>query len=163
MSVLLPAERVVHALIERGWHISFAESCTGGLLADKIVSVPDASHVLSASFITYSEDAKMRYASVSAETLKTYGVVSEQVAGEMAAGAAAAAGAEVGVGVTGIAGPAGGTKELPVGTVCIGYSMNGALLTETFHSSCQERNEIREHAALHALNALYFHLISPTS
>lgn len=148
-------EKLVARLIEHDWHIACAESCTGGLLASRIVDVANASKVLSVSFVTYTEEAKMRYANVSAETLETYGVVSEEVAAEMAAGVAKEAGAEVGVGITGIAGPSGGTKELPVGTVCFGFSVNGAVTTKTAHFDDMGRNEVRDAAVNFALKTLY--------
>ena len=101
------AARVVTELIRRGWHITFAESCTGGLAAGRLVDVPDASRVLDRAFVTYANDAKHELLGVRTETLDAYGAVSEQTAREMAAGAARAARAEIGVGITGIAGPGG--------------------------------------------------------
>lgn len=99
------AERVVNALIKHGLHISFAESCTGGLAAARIVDVPNASHVLDASFVTYANQAKVKFVNVAEESIAEHGVVSECVALSMAKGAAAAANAEIGVGISGIAGP----------------------------------------------------------
>lgn len=119
------AALVTAELIRRGWHISFAESCTGGLAAGRLVDIPDASRVLDRAFVTYANDAKHELLGVRRETLETYGAVSEQTAREMAAGAARAARAEIGIGITGIAGPGGGTDEKPVGTVCFGFSIGG--------------------------------------
>lgn len=150
----LGEEQLVNRLIERGWHIACAESCTGGLLAGSIINVANASKVLSVSFVTYTEEAKMRYANVPAETLKAYGVVSEEVAAKMASGVAKEAGAEVGVGITGIAGPSGGTKELPVGTVCFGFSINGTVTTKTGHFDNMGRNEVRNAAVQFAMETL---------
>ena len=116
------AERVVNALIKHGLHISFAESCTGGLAAARIVDVPNASYVLDASFVTYAERAKVKFVNVAEESIAEHGVVSECVALSMAKGAAAAANAEIGVGISGIAGPSGGSPEKPVGTVFVGVS-----------------------------------------
>lgn len=101
------AERVVNALIKHGLHISFAESCTGGLAAARIVDVPNASYVLDASFVTYANQAKVKFVNVAEESIAEHGVVSECVALSMAKGAAAAANAEIGVGISGIAGPSG--------------------------------------------------------
>ena len=115
------AERVVNALIKHGLHISFAESCTGGLAAARIVDVPNASYVLDASFVTYANQAKVKFVNVAEESIAEHGVVSECVALSMAKGAAAAANAEIGVGISGIAGPSGGSPEKPVGTVCFGF------------------------------------------
>lgn len=119
------AERVVNALIKHGLHISFAESCTGGLAAARIVDVPNASYVLDASFVTYAERAKVKFVNVAEESIAEHGVVSECVALSMAKGAAAAANAEIGVGISGIAGPSGGSPEKPVGTVCFGFYFGG--------------------------------------
>ena len=119
--VMSKQEILVKILIEKGFTISFAESCTGGKMAGAVVDVSDASKVLNASFVTYSNEAKMKYLNVRSDTLETFGAVSEQTAKEMAEGVAKANDAEVGVGITGIAGPGGGTAEKPVGTVCFGY------------------------------------------
>lgn len=107
------AERVVNALIKHGLHISFAESCTGGLAAARIVDVPNASYVLDASFVTYANQAKVKFVNVAEESIAEHGVVSECVALSMAKGAAVAANAEIGVGISGIAGPSGGSPENP--------------------------------------------------
>ena len=137
-------EKVVRRLIEKGWHIAFAESCTAGLCASRLVNVPDASRVLDVSFVTYANDAKIKYLGVSQESIEKYGVVSEQVAQEMARGAAYAAGAQVGVGVSGIAGPGGGTPQKPVGTVCFGFYIDGEVYTFTEHFGPLGRNAVRE-------------------
>ena len=121
------SEELVSLLIDKGHTISFAESCTGGMAAASIVDVADASKVLNASFVTYANEAKIKYANVSGETLDKYGAVSEQTAGEMAEGAARANNADVAVGISGIAGPTGGTEDKPVGTVCFGYYVAGKL------------------------------------
>lgn len=135
---------VVNALIKKGYHISFAESCTGGMATATIVSVADASKVLDVSFVTYANEAKMRYLGVLEETIEKYGVVSEQVANEMAYGVAEEAGSEVGVGITGIAGPTGGTATKPVGMVCFGFNINGEVKTFTKQFGEIGRNEVRK-------------------
>lgn len=104
-------EQVVNKLIDRGFRISFAESCTGGLCCGTLVNVSNASKVLDMSFVTYANEAKVELINVSPETIKNYGVVSEQVAGEMCIGVAEKAHSDVGVGVTGVAGPTGGTAK----------------------------------------------------
>lgn len=113
-------ERVINLLLKHGFYFSSAESCTGGMLMSTLINVPGASCVIQEGFITYSEEAKMKYLHVKEETLKKYGVVSEQVASEMAEGVQRQTNAQVTVGITGLAGPSGGTKELPVGTVYVG-------------------------------------------
>lgn len=114
-------EKLVNLLIEKNWRISAAESCTGGMFAAGIVDVPNASKVFDASFVTYAEWAKSKFVSVNEETIEKFTVVSNEVALQMAKGAAIETCAQVGVGITGIAGPAGGTQENPVGTVCFGF------------------------------------------
>ncbi len=136
-------EKVVAKLIKSGLHISFAESCTGGLCSGALVSVADASKVLDVSFVTYANEAKMRFLGVKEKTIKEFGVVSEEVAYEMAAGVAQTAESEVGVGVTGVAGPTGGTAKKPVGMVCFGICINSAVKTFTCCFGEIGRNEVR--------------------
>ena len=94
-----------------------AESCTGGLVAGALTEIPGASQCLMGSFVTYSNFMKTRLIGVSGKTLEQFGAVSEETAREMAEGALKAASADIGVAITGIAGPEGGTKEKPVGLV----------------------------------------------
>ncbi len=135
--------KVVRLLIEHGWHISFAESCTGGLAVARLVSVPDASRVLDASLVTYANDAKIRFLGVSDETIEAHGVVSEEVAMEMARGVASLNNAEVGVGISGIAGPGGATESKSVGMVTFGFYVNGKTLTSTMQYGDIGRNNVR--------------------
>ncbi|MBP3807818.1 MAG: CinA family protein [Eubacterium sp.] len=135
--------KVVELLIKKGFHITFAESCTAGLAAGRLVNVPDASKVLDVSFVTYANEAKVKYVGVDEETIERCGVVSEEVAGQMARGAAEAMGAEVGVGISGIAGPTGGTAEKPVGMVCFGICIDGEVSTYTKQFGNIGRNEVR--------------------
>lgn len=110
---------LVRELTARGLTLALAESCTGGHIADRITDVPGASAVLLAGHVTYSNAAKMSALGVRAETLAAHGAVSEAVALEMAEGARRAAGADLALAVTGIAGPGGGSDAKPVGTVFI--------------------------------------------
>lgn len=112
-------EVVGHLLKDRGWRIALAESCTGGLATSRLTDVPGSSAYVEQSVVAYSNRSKIELLGVAETSMAAYGAVSETVAVEMAAGARARAGVEVGVGITGIAGPAGGTPEKPVGTVCI--------------------------------------------
>ena len=120
-----PEEQVVRLLKERNLTITAAESCTGGLIAGTLVNVAGASDVFGEAYVTYSNEAKQRLVGVRAETLEQFGAGSEETAYEMAAGAARAAGADVGLSSTGIAGPGGGTPEKPVGLVYIGCCVRG--------------------------------------
>ena len=142
--ITTPERRVVDMLIGRGMRIAFAESCTGGLAAAGLVSVPDASRVLDVSFVTYSNDMKVKYLGVREDSISAFGVVSEQVAGEMARGVCLASGADVGVGVSGIAGPGGATPKKPVGTVCFGFCIGGEVTTLTARFGDIGRNNVRK-------------------
>lgn len=137
-------EQVVDKLLKLGYHISFAESCTGGLCCGNLVNVTNASKVLDVSFVTYANEAKMEFLGVSADTILKYGVVSKQVAYEMAAGVAQTAKSQVGVGITGVAGPGGGTDKKPVGMVCFGFSVNGSVKTYTVQFGEIGRNQVRK-------------------
>lgn len=138
------AENVVDLLISKGYHIAFAESCTGGLCCGELVGVANASSVLDMSFTTYANDAKVKLLGVSEDTIAQYGVVSEQVAREMCIGVANTAECQVGVGVTGIAGPTGGTAKKPVGMVCFGFNINGEITTVTKQFGDLGRNIVRK-------------------
>lgn len=137
------AEAVVEKLKKSKWTISFAESCTGGLAAAKLVDIPAASSVFNASVVTYANEAKIDYLGVLSETIEQYGVVSEVVAGQMAAGVAGRNKAQVGVGISGIAGPTGGSKEKPVGMVCFGFYIDGEIECYTKYFGDIGRNEVR--------------------
>lgn len=144
---------VVSLLEERGMMLTTAESCTGGLLAGRIMNVPGVSNVYQEGHITYSNEAKEKILGVKHGILATYGAVSPQTAAEMAAGAAAAAGASAALSVTGIAGPGGGTREKPVGLVYIGCQVDGRVRVEEYHfTGSREKN--REFAVVNALTIL---------
>ncbi|MDD7357564.1 MAG: CinA family protein [Eubacterium coprostanoligenes] len=147
-------EQVVNKLIDRGFHISFAESCTGGLCCGTLVNVSNASKVLDMSFVTYANEAKVELINVSHETIENYGVVSEQVAGEMCIGVAEKAHSEVGVGVTGVAGPTGGTAKKPVGMVCFGFYVLGNVTARTMQFGNIGRNEVRAKSVDFVFNTL---------
>lgn len=137
-------EQVVEKLIEKKLHISFAESCTGGMCCGTIVNVTNASKVLDVSFVTYANEAKIEFLGVRADTILSNGVVSEEVACEMAQGVANAAKSDVGVGITGVAGPGGGTAKKPVGMVCFGFYINGKVTAYTCQFGEIGRNQVRK-------------------
>ena len=147
-------EQVVNKLIDRGFHISFAESCTGGLCCGTLVNVSNASKVLDMSFVTYANEAKVELINVNPETIENYGVVSEQVAGEMCKGVAEKAHSEVGVGITGVAGPTGGTAKKPVGMVCFGFYVLENVTTRTIQFGNIGRNEVRAKSVDFVFNTL---------
>lgn len=141
---------LVKQLTKRNASITTAESCTGGLLSGRIVNVSGASEVFNESYVTYSDDAKHRILGVSKETLSSVGAVSEETAAQMAEGAARAAGAEIALSTTGIAGPGGQTDEKPVGLVYIGCHCFGRTVVEKhiFHGN---RTEVRNASVESAL------------
>ena len=151
-------ETVVELLAEKGFHITTAESCTGGMIAGTLVNVAGASEVLNEGYVTYSNEAKERLVRVSHQTLEQFGAVSEQTAREMAEGAARAAKAEAALSATGIAGPGGGTAEKP-GLVYIGCYLNG----KTAVKECRftgNRMENRLHTVETALEMLKERLLT---
>lgn len=150
----LPEYKVVQQLKRCGFHISFAESCTGGLCAARLISVPDASAVLDASVITYSNQSKMDYLGVNSYIIESFGVVSEEVALEMAEGVSLKNNAEIGVGVSGIAGPTGGSAEKPVGTVCFGFKIQEKTYSVTKFFSDMDRNAVRNASADYVFDEL---------
>lgn len=146
-------EQVFLQLKDRHMKVSFAESCTGGLLAGRLVNVPGSSEVFEEGYVTYSNEAKQRLLDVSSEALENYGAVSRQVAEQMARGAAKRSGAQAAVGVTGIAGPDGGTDQKPVGLVYIGcFADHEVVVTENHFDG--SRKEVRDQAVEAALKLL---------
>ncbi len=141
---MTPEELLVEKLIEKNFHISFAESCTGGMCCGTIVNVPNASRVLDMSFVTYADYAKTELLGVAQQSIDDFGVVSEQVAREMARGVASKAGSDIGVGITGIAGPTGATETKPVGMVCFGFCIGDKVKTFTCYFGNIGRNNVRE-------------------
>jgi len=118
-------EVVVRRLTEKGLKLAIAESCTGGLIANRVTDVPGSSAVLPHGFVTYANEAKRDLLGVSWDDLENVGAVSETVAKQMAEGALRVAAADVALSVTGIAGPGGGSDEKPVGTVFLGLAIKG--------------------------------------
>ena len=148
-----PADAVLELLKNRGETVTFAESCTGGLLCGAFVDRAGASDCLKESYVTSANEAKENLLGVKSETLARRDAVSGECAREMALGAARAAGADWAVSVTGIAGPGGGTAEKPVGTVWIGVAHGGAAQAREYHFRGQ-RQWIRKLSVVNALNQL---------
>jgi len=145
------ASVVLDECAARGLHIAVAESCTGGLLGARLTAIPGSSKVVEGGIISYSNTAKHRVLGVPTETIERHGAVSEQVAVAMAAGARQRVGAEIGIAITGVAGPGGGSAEKPVGLVWIAVDVAGTVRT---HSSrfIGDRAEIRFRATQAALD-----------
>ncbi len=116
-------QQVAALLRERSWTIATAESCTGGLLAARLTELPGSSDYVRGAIVAYANEVKVALADVSLELIETHGAVSSQVAEALARGARARAGANVGVGITGVAGPGGGSEEKPVGLVWISVAL----------------------------------------
>lgn len=147
-------EQVVgDGLRERGMTLAVAESCTGGLLSKRITDLPGASDYYLGGVCSYSNDAKMKLLGVQKETLDQFGAVSAQTAEEMAEGAAKTLGADVGVGITGIAGPGGATEGKEVGLVYISVYFKGELITRKTNNSLG-RDRVRNQAASTALDLI---------
>ena len=133
--------------------VTTAESCTGGMLAARLVNVPGVSDVFREGFITYANKAKRKILDVSKGTLKKYGAVSEQTAKEMATGGVFATDADVCIAITGLAGPDGGTEEKPVGLVYIACYLKDRVRVEKYQFK-GDRNKIREQSVVKALDLL---------
>jgi len=126
-------EEVVGRLLgARRLTVALAESCTGGLVGHRLTNVPGSSAYVRGAVVAYADSAKQDLLGVRRETLAARGAVSEETAGEMAAGARRAFGASIGVSTTGIAGPGGGTPEKPVGTVCLGLASEAGVVTRRY-------------------------------
>ncbi len=136
-------EKVVDLLTQHNYHISFAESCTAGLCSARLINVANASKVFDAAFTTYSNESKVEYIGVKSETIDKYGVVSEEVAAEMAKGVAEKTESDVGVGISGIAGPTGATETKPVGMVCFGFKVRDEVKTYTKYFGNIGRQNVR--------------------
>lgn len=144
---------VVKLLSKHGLTVTTAESCTGGLLAGRLVDVPGVSEVFCEGFITYSNKSKRKILDVSKSTLKKYGAVSKETAKEMATGGVFATDSDVCVAITGLAGPDGGTEEKPIGLVYIACYMKDQVTVEKFQFK-GNRNKIREQSVVKALDLL---------
>ena len=138
-------------LVERGLRIATAESCTGGMIASRLVSFPGISEVFLEGAVTYSNEAKMRTLNVKSETLDKFGAVSEETAKEMAIGIANRTGSDISIVTTGIAGPGGGTDTKPVGLVYIGLYYKGDVRVWRYVFN-GDRSSVRTRATITALD-----------
>jgi len=148
------AARAGARLKAQGLMLVTAESCTGGWVAEAVTAIAGSSDWFERGFVTYSNAAKQEMLGVSAGTLAAHGAVSEQTACEMAAGALVRSRAQVAVAITGIAGPAGGTPEKPVGTVCFAWSRHtGASVAQTRRFE-GDRASVRRQSVIAALQGV---------
>lgn len=151
------AGRILTACEAEALTLSTAESCTGGLIAAALTSVAGSSRVFERGFVTYSDDSKMQLLGVEAELLAARGAVSEDVAVAMALGALAASGSGLGIAVTGIAGPGGGTPDKPVGLVFLAAARHDGLVRPKRYVFAGTRDDVRlasAHAALDLVREL---------
>ena len=137
------AEVLGNILLKKQLFISFAESCTGGLLGSSLISIPGSSKWVSQGFITYSNVAKIKFLGVSKKTLEDCGAVDTKVTDEMVRGVLNYDLADVAIAISGIAGPTGGSKSKPVGTVCISIGNQNEILSKQ-HFFEGDRNQVRE-------------------
>lgn len=141
-------------LRERGWTLSIAESCTGGLICDRITNISGSSDYFMGGMVTYSNESKAEHLGVPLNFIKRYGAVSPQVARKMAQGVRKALHTNFGLSTTGVAGPTGGTKRSPIGRVFIGIAKGNRtwVKKEDYRGS---RRDIKKQAAEKSLQILY--------
>ncbi|NMA85056.1 MAG: competence/damage-inducible protein A [Epulopiscium sp.] len=146
-------QEVVQLLQKKQWTISIAESCTGGMVASRLINYPGVSSTFMEGFVTYSNEAKIKRLGVSKQTLEEEGAVSAETAKQMAIGAAKMANTYIGIGITGIAGPSGGTPEKPVGLVYIGLCQGDKVQVKKLQLS-GDRETVRKRVTLETLDWL---------
>ena len=146
-------EYIAAELTARRQTATCAESCTGGLHAATLTSIPGSSAFFERSYVTYSDHAKQQMLNVSADTLRHYGAVSEETVREMALGALIAAKSDYALSISGIAGPDGGTADKPVGTVWFGFATKQRIWAKQYHFE-GDRQSVRSQAVQYALMIL---------
>ncbi len=152
------AKTLAELLISKGWKLALAESCTGGLVCATLTELAGSSEWFERGYVTYSNQAKTECLGVPEALIQAHGAVSEPVAIAMAQGAQINAGVDLAISITGIAGPAGGSKEKPVGTVCFGWAIKNVAGENI--ATCEtklfdgDRNSVRQQATEHALAGL---------
>jgi nicotinamide-nucleotide amidase len=146
-------EQLAAVLLDKGWMLATAESCTGGMISAACTDLAGSSNWFERGFVTYSNEAKVELLGVDATLIESHGAVSEVVARAMAFGAVRHSRAQVSVAVTGVAGPTGGSRSKPVGTVWFGYLVDGRLTSELQRFD-GDRAAVRIATVDHALNGL---------
>ncbi len=150
-------KRAAHLLTKNDKTIAVAESCTGGLIANRLTNIPGSSDYFTAGLVTYSNKAKMELLGVDREAIEEKGAVSSEVAEQMAEGVRKDRGTDIGLASTGIAGPGGGSEEKPVGTVYMGVSTKKKTESRLFHFSGDRKN-VKEQTSEKALRWIIEHL-----
>lgn len=153
MDITVLVQQLANKLLQRGWMMATAESCTGGLIAARCTDLAGSSHWFERGFVSYSNASKSELLGVPPLLIEQHGAVSEPVARAMASGAVQHAHAQVSVAVTGIAGPAGGSIDKPVGTVWFGWCIEGKVSTERCVFA-GDRAAVRDATVQHALQGL---------
>ena len=139
-------QELARVLIKNNWHLSTAESCTGGMVAASITELAGSSEWFERGYVTYSNQSKSEDIDVSQNLIEQHGAVSDQVARAMALGAKQNSGSDLSLSITGIAGPTGGSPEKPIGTVCFAWALaNDQIVSETKHFE-GNRQQIRQQA-----------------
>ena len=148
------AQSIVSKLAAKGWTVGTAESCTGGGIAAALTAVPGSSACVRGGIVAYAEEMKVRLLGVSPETLKVYGVVSEQTVIEMAQGAMKSMNSTFSIATSGVAGPSGGTETIPVGTIWVAAASGSCVLTHCIRNYDKGREQNTRNAVLIALEML---------
>ena len=148
-------ESIVKLLIKKKLKISFAESCTGGLLASSITSINGASKIFSLGLITYSNKAKIKFLKVNKNIINKYGAVSHECCLSMVDNLSKISKANINVSITGIAGPNGGTKQKPVGLVYIGIKRGNKTQISKFFFKSKKRSSIQKATVKKALDLIF--------
>jgi nicotinamide-nucleotide amidase len=146
-------EAIGNLLREKGWTLAVAESCTGGLISDRITNVPGSSDYFAGGMVTYTIEAKARHLGIPVAYIRRHGVVSSEVARRMARGVKKAFKTDLGLSTTGVAGPGGGTSRTPVGTVFIGIAFRKGTCVKRGNLK-GSRRKIKEEAAEMSLKVL---------
>ncbi len=148
------AQSIEVTLSDKGWSVATAESCTGGGIAAVLTAVPGSSACVRGGIVAYTEEMKMLLLGVKPDTLHTEGVVSEQTVVEMAQGAMKSMNSDFSVATSGIAGPSGGTEEVPVGTIWVAAASRSCMLTHCIRNYDKGREQNTRNAVLVALEML---------
>jgi PncC family amidohydrolase len=148
------AQSIEVSLSDKGWSVATAESCTGGGVVATLTAVPGSSACVKGGIVAYTEEVKMHLLGVKNETLHTFGVVSKQTVEEMAQGAMKSMNSDFAVATSGIAGPSGGTDEIPVGTIWVAAASRSQIYTHCICHFNKGRDENTQNAVLVALEML---------
>ena len=146
--------KIVELLTKKKLTVSFAESCTGGLLASSITSISGSSKVFNMGLVTYSNNTKVKLLKVPKKTITKYGAVSYETCLSMVKNLSKISKSNISISITGVAGPSGGTKEKPVGLVYIGLKKSGKIIVKKNYFKSNKRISIQKATAKHALKMI---------